>query len=131
MPTNSSSGGASPSTLDASPMHLIEMQDHAIHIYETPTQLKMVMITDSKTSACPPQLWRELHIAYTDHAMKNPFHTVDEAGIGQPIRVPAFTESVRQILLKYTSNQPSAKPAGAVANAAVKVETSPRSISPA
>lgn len=92
--------------MESMPMHLIEMETHNIHIHETPTGLKLVLITDSATTVCPPSLWHELHMAYIAHALKNPFHTVDAAGIGQPIRIVAFHDAIKRVVNKYSPPLP-------------------------
>lgn len=94
--------------MESMPMHLVEMEEHNIHIYETPTGLKMVLITDCGTKSCPPSLWHDLHMVYVSHALKNPFHTVDATGIGQPIRIPAFAEAIKKAVEKYASPLPAA-----------------------
>lgn len=86
--------------LDSACMNLVECEEHNIHIYETPTLVKFVVFTDSRTMECT-QLFKELHALYAEFATKNPFHVVDEAGIGQPIRIPAFTEAIKSTVAKY------------------------------
>lgn len=122
--------------MESMPMHLIEMEEHNIHINETPTGLKMVLITDSGTKSCPPPLWHDLHMVYVSHALKNPFHTVDATGIGQPIRIPAFAEAVKKAVEKYSPPLPAVTVAsppppppppvevGAVANPPVSTRSS-------
>jgi len=83
-------------------MTLIEMVEHAIHIYETPSMVKFVLVTDASSTQLPPQLMLSLHTLYVDHAAKNPFHTVDESGISQPIRIPSFTEAVKRVVRAYS-----------------------------
>lgn len=86
--------------LDSAGMNLIECEEHNIHIYETASQVKFVLVTGIRTKECR-ELFRELHAAYVECAMKNPFHTVDELGIGQPIRIPAFSEAIRTVVARY------------------------------
>ncbi|CAD2216114.1 Transport protein particle (TRAPP) [Angomonas deanei] len=91
------------SPIDCAGMNLIECEEHSIHIYETPTLVKIVLFTDKGTTHCRP-LFRELYVAYVDYAVKNPFHVVDEAGIGQPIRVSVFSSAIRSIVGRYNSS---------------------------
>ncbi|KAG5470262.1 hypothetical protein LSCM4_02957 [Leishmania orientalis] len=86
--------------LDSSCMTLVECEEHNIHVYETPTAVKFVLFSDNRTMECT-KLLKELHALYAEFATKNPFHTVDDAGIGQPIRIPAFTEAIRTTVAKY------------------------------
>lgn len=86
--------------MDSAGMNLIECEEHNIHIYETPSQVKFVLVTDIRTKECDA-LFKELHTAYVEFAMKNPFHIVDESGIGQPIRIPAFSEAIRAVVARY------------------------------
>lgn len=86
--------------IDSAGMNLIECDEHNIHIYETPTLVKFVLVTDNRTRECRALL-KELHGLYVQFAMKNPFHVVDECGIGQPIRVPAFSEAIRAVVDRY------------------------------
>lgn len=86
--------------MDSAGMTLVECEEHNIHVYETPSLVKFVLVTDSQTKECD-SLFKELHAAYVEYAMKNPFHIVDEAGIGQPVRVPAFTEAIRNVVGRY------------------------------
>ena len=89
--------------LTSSGMTLIENGEHNVHIYETPTTTKFILITDANTTSCE-SLFVEIHLAYVDYAMKNPYHTVDEGGIGQPIRIPLFVEVLKGIVDRY--NEP-------------------------
>lgn len=86
--------------IDSAGMHLIECEEHNIHIYETPTMLKLVLITDPRTTSCSA-IFKDLHEAYVEYAAKNPFHLIDETGIGQPIRIPAFTAAARKVVERY------------------------------
>ncbi|KEG11025.1 component of TRAPP complex [Trypanosoma grayi] len=86
--------------VDSAGMTLVELSEHNIHIYETPTLVKFVLVSDSRTGNCKA-LFRELHSLYVEYVMKNPFHIVDEGGIGQPIRIPAFTEAVKRVVDRY------------------------------
>ncbi|KAH9578848.1 Trafficking protein particle complex subunit [Trypanosoma melophagium] len=96
--------------VDSAGMTLVELDEHNIHIYETPTLVKFVLVSDSRTRECDA-LFRELHTLYVAYVMKNPFHIVDEGGIGQPIRISAFTEAVKRAVDKYhtAATQPSGK----------------------
>ncbi|CCW60374.1 unnamed protein product [Phytomonas sp. EM1] len=87
-------------SVDSAGMTLIECEEHNIHIYETPSLVKFVLISDTRTRECDA-VFKELHTAYVEYAMKNPFHIVDESGIGQPIRIPAFSEAIRAIVSRY------------------------------
>eukprot|EP00796_Vickermania_ingenoplastis_P001527 gene1527-912_t len=104
--------------VDCVGMTLIEMEEHNIHVHETPTAVKFVLITDSASVSIPTALWQELHLLYTNHAMKNPFHVVDEGGIGQPIRIAAFSDAVRRTINKYSP--PVVPPAGAAGSGTTK-----------
>ncbi|KAF8285617.1 component of TRAPP complex [Trypanosoma cruzi] len=86
--------------VDSAGMTLVECEEHNIHIYETPTLVKFVLVSDSRTRECIA-LFRELHSLYVEYVMKNPFHIVDEGGIGQPIRIAAFTGAVKRAVDRY------------------------------
>jgi trafficking protein particle complex subunit 4 len=86
-------------------MTLIEATEHNVHVYETPTLVKFIAVTDPQTSNCDALL-TEVHLAYVDIVMKNPFHVVDDGGIGQPIRIAAFQEALRHIAERYNEPPP-------------------------
>nr|CCC96074.1 unnamed protein product [Trypanosoma congolense IL3000] len=88
--------------VDSAGMTLLEFAEHNVHIYETPTLLKFVLISDSRTYDCDA-LFHELHLLYVEHVAKNPFYIIDEGGIGQPIRIPAFTAAVKAAVELYHS----------------------------
>ncbi|EPY35649.1 component of TRAPP complex [Strigomonas culicis] len=120
--------------MDSSGMHLVECEEHNIHIYETPTLVKFVLVSDNATMEVN-KLCRELHAAYVEYAVKNPFHIMDEAGIGQPIRIPDFSAAVRGIVGRYNSgaaftstvSSPGAGSGGATANARSNTQSTGRS----
>jgi hypothetical protein len=89
--------------LTAGGMNLVSCAEHNIHVYETVTLVKLILITDPATASCT-SLFNELHLAYVEYVMKNPFHVVDEGGIGQPIRNPAFTEMLKLIVDRSMEN---------------------------
>jgi hypothetical protein len=91
--------------LDASGMNLVEGTEHNIHVFETPTTLKFVLVTDPGTTSCDT-LFQDLYVAYVDFVLKNPFHSVDEGGIGLSIRIPAFTEAVKGMVEKANDPPP-------------------------
>ncbi|KAG8347778.1 Sybindin like family Sedlin N terminal conserved region [Trypanosoma vivax] len=86
--------------MESAGMTLLEFEEHNVHIFETPTLLKLVLVTDSRTFECN-SLLHELHSLYVEYVVKNPFHIVDEGGIGQPIRIPAFTEAIKKAVDRY------------------------------
>lgn len=94
--------------LCSSGMTLIENDEHNIHIFETPTTVKFIAITDPTTTNCDV-FFSDLHIAYVDYVMKNPFHVVDDGGIGQPIRIPAFAEALKGIADRFNDPPPVQK----------------------
>ena len=91
--------------LESSCMNLVEGSEHNVHVFETPTTLKFVLITDPGTTSCEG-LFSDLYIAYVDYVLKNPFHSVDEGGIGLSIRIPAFTEAVKLTVDKINDPPP-------------------------
>jgi trafficking protein particle complex subunit 4 len=84
-------------------MTLIETMEHNIHVFETPTLVKFIAVTDPQTGNCDAFL-TDVHLAYVDIVMKNPFHVVDDGGIGQPIRITAFQDALRLLADKF--NEP-------------------------
>lgn len=91
--------------LSSGGMTLIETNEHNIHVYESPTLVKFIAITDPNTAACDT-LFSDIHIAYVDYVVKNPFHVVDDAGIGQPIRIQAFNDALRQVAERFNEPPP-------------------------
>ncbi|EAN80538.1 Sybindin-like family, putative [Trypanosoma equiperdum] len=96
--------------VDSAGMTLLEFAEHNVHIYETPSLVKFVLVSDHHTYECNA-LFRQLHSLYVEYVVKNPFNIIDEGGIGQPIRIPAFTEAVKEAVDKYHSHtqQPAVK----------------------
>jgi len=84
-------------------MQLIEAAEHNLHVFEAVSGVKFLLFTDPSTFNCDA-LFQELYILYVDFVVKNPFHTIDVAGIGQPIQIPAFEEAVKGTVQKY--NEP-------------------------
>lgn len=83
---------------------LVEGVEHNILMYETPTGVTFVLFTDPKTNAAP-QLFSEIHKAYVDFVLKNPFYVLDSAGVGQPIRIGHFKTQLK-VIVDAVNNAP-------------------------
>ena len=92
--------------MDCDGMSLVEGTDHNLHIFETVTGVKFVLLSDTDLSSCDAIL-SEVYQLYVDFVLKNPFYTLDNSGIGQPIRFPAFTSLVEATVTRY--NEPPIK----------------------
>lgn len=76
---------------------LVEGVEHNVLIYETPTGVTFVLFTDPNTTKAT-QLFSEIHMAYVDWVLKNPFYVLDSSGVGQPIRIGHFKNQLKAIV---------------------------------
>lgn len=86
----------------------VHTEQFTLHVHQTATGLKTVVLASAEhtvstaqpvagptTAALVAQLQRDLHRAYTDALMRNPFYNV-----GMPARIPMLDAAVRRAVQK-------------------------------
>lgn len=91
--------------LECQGIDLIECTDMNVFLFETQTLTKFVFVTDVATTNVA-QFSSDVYGAYIDYVLKNPFYTLDTAGIGQPIRLPAFDQQIEVLATKANETIP-------------------------